>query len=100
VLCQFQGILSTFKGKRLEKNHEKYQTGQPLTIPNTGPGMECGNKRINKIKMKQILNFLTQPEQVFQCAVVMVLFSNVVTPGQNFCHYLVGKVSHSNSVLP
>jgi len=50
--------------------------------------------------MKQILNFLTQPEQIFQCAVVMVLFSNVVTPGQNFCHYLVGKVSHSNSVLP
>lgn len=50
--------------------------------------------------MKQILNFLTQPKQVFQCAVVVVLLSNVVTPGQNFCHHLVGKVSHSNSVLP
>jgi len=50
--------------------------------------------------MEQILNFLNQPEQVFQCAVVMVLFSNVVTSGENFCHYLVGKVSHSNSVLP
>lgn len=92
------------KERRLEKNLEKSQTGQPLTIPNTVPATSSHNvkweQKNQQIKNETKSNFLTQPEQVFQCAVVMVLFSNVVTPCQNFCHHLVGKVSHSNSVLP
>lgn len=108
VLGQFPGVVSAFKregswGKpwktsvRTATNNPKYNT---ILFMLHQTAMESRNKWINKQKMKQILSCLIQPEQVFQCAVVMVLLSNVVTFGKNFCHYLVGKISHSNSVLP
>jgi hypothetical protein len=58
------------------------------------------NQQIEEQINYSILNFLIQPEQIFQGAVVMVLLGNVVTPVQNFRHRLVSKISHSNSVLP